>query len=199
MRNRRQSGYSLPEMLTVIAIVGTLALVSVPAFLTYMQSNKMKSTLRNFTTDIRRVRQLAITRGHQTLLTYDVTATGAAQADYKRTYAFYEGNLPFNSTTWTAAVIPGQTTAQPKTLADVVYFPANTASTPQTFPDVLTCTGTSCSAGTDTKLDIIFYPDGRVLMPTGSTVADVTLATDMRIPTKTYTVEITPTGRVLAR
>ncbi|HEX9407409.1 MAG TPA: prepilin-type N-terminal cleavage/methylation domain-containing protein, partial [Thermoanaerobaculia bacterium] len=59
---RSQSGYSLAEMLTVVAIVGMLALVMVPNFITFFQSNKMKSSMRNFTTDLRSARALAISQ-----------------------------------------------------------------------------------------------------------------------------------------
>ena len=54
-----QAGYSLTEMLTVIAIIGMLALVMVPNFISFYNSNKMKSSMRNFTTDLRSARQLA--------------------------------------------------------------------------------------------------------------------------------------------
>src|SRR5579859_5323763 len=142
MRNRRQSGYSLPEMLTVVAIIGTLALVTIPAFMTYMQSNKMKSSLRQFTGDLRAARQRSISQGQQVLLTF---GTGSSA----RTYDIYQGDRPFNSTTWVKSGLPValQTT---RTLDKVVYFPADGASTPQKFTDVLDCSAvTSCTTGND--------------------------------------------------
>ena len=81
MKHRRQAGYSLPEMLTVVAIIGVLALVTVPAFINFYQAGKMRASMRNFTTDLRSIRQRAITRGHQTILTYDVTASGAGEVN----------------------------------------------------------------------------------------------------------------------
>ena len=192
MMNRRQSGYSLVEMLTVIAIVGTLALVTVPAFMTYMQSNKMKSSMRQFTTDLRSARQRSISQGQQVLLTYGAGASS-------RTYDFYQGDKPFNSTTWTKAALP-EALKTTRRLNDVIYFPADTASPPtlQTFEDTLTCGTSTCSTGTDTKFDVIFFPDGSVHMPGTSTTGTITLKTDMRIPKAVYTVVITPSGRVQA-
>ena len=199
MRHHRQAGYSLPEMLTVVAIVGVLALVTVPAFINFYQAGKMKASMRNFTTDLRSIRQRAITRGHQTILTYDVTASGAAEVNYKRSYSFYEGNLPFNSTTWKpVALKESGTTAAQHTLNDVIYFPNNTAGTPQTFADTLTCTGATCTTGTDNRPEIMFFPDGRVRVPSGNTVGEVTIRTNKKITVRQYTIDISPSGNVKA-
>jgi len=101
MRTRKsphQAGYSLAELLTVVAIVGILALVTVPNFMTYMQSNKMKVALRNFTSDMRTMRQMSISQGLQTRITF---TPGATNTPASRAYDFWLGNSNFNSTTWT--------------------------------------------------------------------------------------------------
>jgi prepilin-type N-terminal cleavage/methylation domain-containing protein len=189
---RSEAGYSLAEMLTVIAIIGVLALVSVPAFLTYFNSNKMKASLRNVTNDLRSARQLSISQGKQVLVTYP-TGTNA------RSYAIYVGDKPFNSLTWKAhrrrpGGVPGT-----RTLDQIVYFPADDASTPQTFTDVLDCSAvTSCTAGTDSKVDIIFFPDGHAQLPVNATSATITLKTDRKIPKAQYAIAISPSGRVQA-
>src|SRR5258708_35100838 len=77
---RGQAGYSLPEMITVVAIIGVLALVTIPSFINYYQSSKVKASMRNLTTDLRKMRALAITRGVQTRLSY---ATGGAGRQHK--------------------------------------------------------------------------------------------------------------------
>lgn len=58
----RQSGYSLSELLVVVAIIGVMSLVTVPAFITMMQSNRLKSSLRQLTSDLRGARQQAVTQ-----------------------------------------------------------------------------------------------------------------------------------------
>lgn len=201
MNNRkdRQAGYSLAEMLTVVAIVGTLALVTVPAFINFYQSNKMKASMRSFTTDLRGARQRAITRGRQVAVMYEVTATGAPQANYKRTYWMFEGNLPNNSTTWTPVALASTgASARIRTLDDVVYFPANATATPQTFEDTMNCTLATCASGTDSRPEIIFFPDGRVRIPSGSLIGQASIKTDMRIPKTAYTIEISPSGAIKA-
>jgi prepilin-type N-terminal cleavage/methylation domain-containing protein len=192
--NRGESGYSLTEMLTVVAIIGVFALIMVPNFMSFYQSNKMKTSMRNLTTDLRSARQIAITQGRQAMLTYGTGATA-------RTYDLWLGNRPFNSTTWTRQTGPGLTRAT-KEMDSVVYFPPDPGSpaTTQTFTDSLDCsTGTNCVAGTDTKLDILFFPDGRVQLPPGLTTGTITIKTDIRIPRPLYTITISPSGRVLAQ
>lgn len=204
MKNRRQAGYSLAEMLTVVAIVGTLALVTVPAFITFYQSNKMKSSIRNFTTDLRSIRQRAITRGVQVAMCYQPSAASAAPVNQKRTYTLYQGNLPNNSDSWSPILQPGQTTAAVHSLENTVYFPAHDATlSPQNFTDRIDCSTNPCTntASTDGKLDVIFFPDGRAWLPAGPpavTLGKITIQTDMRIPTKKYVIEIQPSGSIKA-
>ena len=187
-----QAGYSLAEMLTVIAIIGTLALVSVPAFLTFRNSNKMKASMRNLTNDLRATRQLSISRGQQTMLSF---ATGAKA----RSYNTYIGNAPFGSTTWRLRTTTAASGIRgTRSLDDIVYFPADSAL--QTFTDVADCSAvTTCAAGTDSKLDVIFFPDGHVLLPGGATSATITLLTDSKIPKNQYAITISPSGRVQAQ
>ena len=188
---RGQTGYSLTEMLVVIAIIGMLALVMVPNFVGYYQSNKMKTSMRNFTTDLRSCRQLAIVQGKQVVLSF---TTGAGQ----RSYDWYLGDKAYNSVNWKPQTGPGN--PKPTGYLDpIVYFPANSAQTPQTFTDVLACTS-NCVAGTDGRLDVVFYPDGHVDMPTGLTTGTITIKTDLnKIPKPMYAITISPSGRVLAQ
>lgn len=172
-------------MLTVVAIIGILALVSVPNFITYYQSNKMKASMRNFTTDLRTVRQLAITQGVQTRITFTPSDTNAPAA---RMYNFWQGDSAFGLTPkWTQltqndptkkALIKGYT----RRLEDTVYFP----KTGQTFDS------------TGGVYSVIFYPDGRVAMP-GRTTASIVVKTDLRVPKPQYTIDLSPSGRVFAR
>ena len=64
MRQNRsgQSGYSLVEILVVVIIVGIMSLVTVPQFIAYQQSAKLKGALGGFNGDMRNARQLAISR-----------------------------------------------------------------------------------------------------------------------------------------
>jgi prepilin-type N-terminal cleavage/methylation domain-containing protein len=196
VQKRCEAGYSLAEMLVVVAMIGILTMVTVPAFITMYQSSKMKTSMRSFTSDLRGVRQLAITKGRQTLLTY---GTG----NKARTYNWYLGNKPFNSDVWTPLTGSGRPTAT-RTLNDVIYFP--TAG--QTFTDSWDCVSSAPNclalppAGTgapDGLIDVLFFPDGHVQLPAGVSSGSIIVKTDMKIPKAQYTISVSPSGRVLAQ
>src|SRR5436305_5520428 len=93
-----EAGFSLAEMLTVVAIVGILSLVAVPAFMNFRTSNKVKTSVRNFTTELRRTRQLAITNGKESKLSFATGSAGSA-----RSYDLYLGDTAVGTpATWTA-------------------------------------------------------------------------------------------------
>lgn len=182
-----EAGYSLPEMLTVVAIIGVLSLVIVPQFVTMYQSARVKSNMRNFTTDLRKMRSLAAERGVQTKLSYSTGATA-------RTYTMYYGSAAIGTTqTWTPLGKGGLAT---KSLDSVINFPADSASTPQTFSDV----------NGDGTLDVIFLPNGGCSMPKDPLDAtktlgfgSITIKTALKkVTVQQYQIDINPVGRVLA-
>jgi prepilin-type N-terminal cleavage/methylation domain-containing protein len=181
-----QAGYSLVEMLTVIAIIGILALVTVPAFMNFYMANKVKTSVRNFSTDLRRVRQMAISNGVQSRLSYTTGSAGNA-----RSYDFYLGDRAVGTPVWTARTLPTSSgsgaTGYTRQLEDVVYFPSSSATTPQTFTDI----------DGDGKLDVIFFPNGSVQMPGTQTTASITVRTDKNVGHPVYQIDISPSGRVL--
>jgi prepilin-type N-terminal cleavage/methylation domain-containing protein len=186
MRSRKsdQAGFSLVEVLTVVAIVGILALVAVPNFITYLQSNKMKAAMRNFTADLRSMRQMAITQGVQTRITFTPAATNTINS---RAYDFWQGNAAFNSTTWSpltqsdptkAPLLKGYT----RHLAETAYFP----SAGQTF---------DAAGGV---YNVVFFPDGHVGVPANTNTAAIILKTDLNVPKPKYTIDVSSSGRVYA-
>jgi prepilin-type N-terminal cleavage/methylation domain-containing protein len=55
-------GYTLIEILVVVAIIGIMSLVTIPQFVGYQQSSALKGAMRNFNADVRNCRQLAVAR-----------------------------------------------------------------------------------------------------------------------------------------
>jgi prepilin-type N-terminal cleavage/methylation domain-containing protein len=63
---RTESGFSLGELLAVVAIIGVVTVVATPMFLTYTQAAKLKGGAQELATIINQARQLAITRNTTT-------------------------------------------------------------------------------------------------------------------------------------
>jgi prepilin-type N-terminal cleavage/methylation domain-containing protein len=58
----QQTGFTLIEMLTVIAVMGILAAIAAPSFGNFVKDNQLASTLSQLTNDLNRARTEAIKR-----------------------------------------------------------------------------------------------------------------------------------------
>jgi prepilin-type N-terminal cleavage/methylation domain-containing protein len=82
-RTGRESGYSLPELLIVIALIGIFVVFGGPALQSALKSYKVRSMANLLTTDIRALRYNAVTnRSPQTMTINDRTATPANQYSF---------------------------------------------------------------------------------------------------------------------
>lgn len=179
----RQRGYSLTEMLVVVAIIGILSLVTVPNFMNMYRAAKMKSSLQQFTTDIRGARQRAVTRVTPMKVSWQ-------QGTGNREYRIYSGVQGSTGITWTQVASGSWTTpAQPRYLDEIAYFAAP-ASDPFTDQD----------SPTDDWLDLIIMPSGQVQFPAGTaTNRKLVIKTDMEVGKPAYTITVNNTGRVNAQ
>jgi prepilin-type N-terminal cleavage/methylation domain-containing protein len=76
---RRRTGYSLVELLVVVSIIGLVSLVAVPNFISMRRANSLRSSLRNFATDMRGTRGRAVTTYSQWKISF---RTGTTAREY---------------------------------------------------------------------------------------------------------------------
>lgn len=187
-----QSGYSLPEMLIVLAIIGVISLVTVPAFINLQKSNKIKTSAREFNTTIRAARQRAVTTNMQTKVGFE-TGTRVKlstclnmPAPCQRRYTLYTRPNPTSAVPnppWTT-VDPG---SRPRQTDDIVYFHDSS-----TMDDVDRLNG---SLVADNERDIVFRSNGTVLFrPNTVTERTIVLRVMGDIPFNQYTVTLRTTG-----
>jgi prepilin-type N-terminal cleavage/methylation domain-containing protein len=154
MRSRfrhSSGGFTLIEMLVVLALIGILSLISVPAFVNMRNENVFRADLRTITHDLRMVRQYAITNAVQTRVEMD---TGNQAA--KNYYFFVSTD---NGANWSPLQIAGSHGVNPavagniKVLDGSVWFQSMAG-----LPDV----------DSNGKLDILYDPSGAMRVATGS-------------------------------
>jgi prepilin-type N-terminal cleavage/methylation domain-containing protein len=216
---RRQAGYTLTEVLTVLAIVGVMAAVTIPAFFNYMRINRAKTSLRNLISDVRTARAISVKTGHQIKVVFLPTPLASSTPDLQgcskcsRTYDYYEGDRAFLSANWTPITGPLSNPHKPSRSLDTsMYFPADSATTPQDFTVDPTAGTNGIPNG---ALEIVFYPDGHMDLPNvsqassySSTPVDyktnltsppaggITIQTNPQTPVIKYTLIISASGRI---
>jgi len=167
-----ERGFSLAEMLTVVAIIGILSLISVPAFINFRASNTLRSALGGFVNDVRYARQYSIT--HSVYVRVNIAAAGATT---NRSYSFQSS--PDNGTTWNALPVPGAN-GNVKVLPQQIWFVSTT--------DLPT-------AGTVTQIE--YHPNGALtLIPNASTGKVVLGSTWSQIATDRYTIILSLSGQL---
>jgi prepilin-type N-terminal cleavage/methylation domain-containing protein len=176
-RSSSQRGYSLTEMLTVVALIGVLSLVSIPQFMNFYRANKMKTSMRTFASDVRSARQRAITEHRRVAITL---ATGLNPSGFRRgQYAVWSRN---DDATWTQLVeryLPPDST-------DPIFFQSTT------FTNAVDGTD---NVGGDVRPDIVFLPNGTVgNMPAGGGDATVVLRTNYKIAKPSITMTFYNSG-----
>ena len=115
MKHRSSRGYSLTEILVVIAIIGILSLVTVPAFMNFQRRNLVRSALREFTATLRNCRQEAISNNRWIRLQAVMPSGEPQPREYVLSVSTDRG------TTWTAFNTWGKTTER-GFLPETMYF-----------------------------------------------------------------------------
>jgi len=169
----KERGYSLIEMLVVVAIVGILALVTVPNFMSMYRSSKLKTSMRQFTNHVRAARQSAVTRA---------TLVRIAFVNNSRLYYIFQSED--QGTTWDPLG------TNPKYLDETVFFENSTGATK--FSDAVD------DGGLGDLPDIIFDRTGVARVSGGSGVLKIK-STFEDIGRTEFTVNVRSSGAVNAQ
>jgi len=180
--NHSSRGFSLTEMLVVIALIGVLSLISVPAFINMKNQSTFKSDLNSFANDLRGARQYAIT---QTVdVRVELSPAPGNQLTSNR-YRFFWSND--RGATWTALTLPGTHGASPgtpgniKDLAGPVWFDSQTNLTD---PDG------------NGRPDIVYHPNGSMdLTPNAPNAQIVMRSAWNNITYNVYTIGLSGSGQ----
>lgn len=186
MRHRRtnNAGYSLVELLAVVAIIGVLSLITIPAFMNFQRQNAIRSAMRTVSSDFLAARAKAIREQFDVRISLSPSAT---ETDAARTYSFFSSRD--DGATWTpldlrmrgGTLVDGATGLTSRTIERPVWF-----SEARDFQDL----------NTDGSIDIVFHPNGTVDLETDATpVGKLVLATNWeQIRSNRYNVWVRRSG-----
>ena len=167
---RNQGGYSLTEMLVVVAMIGMFSLVTVPQFINLYRQAKIRAAVRQFNSHLRQTRQRAITQNKQTAVSF-APGLNPAGGHTSGQYALYEIDTSTDPDSW------DQVGAWYR-LEEPVYFLASNFATDSTIDDTLH--------------DVIFNADGTVSnLPS---TAKIEFKTDADVPNNHCTVTMHAAG-----
>ena len=168
-RNNASSGYTIVEILDVVAIIGIMSLVTVPAFVNFQRANTVKAGLRSFMSDVRNCRQRAISRNSQVRL----------ELDSSNTYRFYE--KPYAGTWGALNGFSGTGAGRNfKKLDSSLTFSANALG----------------DSDSNSKNDMVFRPDGTADFGPGGSGSITMLSNWKAIAQNQYLIEISTSGKL---
>lgn len=166
-----ERGYSLTELLVVVAMIGMFSLVTVPQFMTFYRQSKVRASVRQFNSHLRAARQRAITLNKTTAISFAPGLTPSAGFQSGQ-YGIYDKDPV--SGVWTRV-------GNWHRLEQPVYFVASDFDVDDAIVDTLH--------------DVIFQPNGTVPnLPTGGEDPTVELRTTVAVPNNHCTITMQTAG-----
>lgn len=146
---RNQSGFSLGELLVIVAIIGIVSVLATPAFISYSQAARLKGGAQELATILNQARQVAITRNTTACMKRSGEKVGFVIGSCVGTNWKGPGT---DSGGWFTLTEDVQVSAAPA--ADVVFTHLGTASTAGTY--------TVRNPATNRTMSVIVALSGRI-------------------------------------
>lgn len=170
--DRRERGYTLIEALVAVAIIGMISLVVVPNFATMYRSGRVKSSVRNFTTDLRAARQIAVSEQQRAMISFP------SGTETSTTYSLWRGiRQPDGTYNWGTAPL------WTKQLETTIFFRTTT------FTDTV-----DLPSGAGLK-DIVFRENGAV---DSNAVQTLVVQSPNTGPKSRFRISVWPSGQLKA-
>lgn len=67
-----KKGYTLTELMVTVSIIGIVAMIAVPSYLSFVPHLRLNSTVRDLVTDLRLTRSLAVGQNQKYKIVFDV-------------------------------------------------------------------------------------------------------------------------------
>lgn len=146
---RNQSGFSLGELLMIVAVIGIVSVLATPAFISYSQAARLKSGAQELATILNQARQVAITRNTTTCVLQDTVKVRFAIGTCASTNFWKAAGTDTNG--WFTLTEDVRVSAA---TANVVFTHLGTASTAGTY--------TVLNPATNRTLHVIVALSGRI-------------------------------------
>lgn len=170
-RSAGQRGYSLSELLVVVAIIGVLSLITIPGFMNMYRARKLRTSMTMLTNELRGAQRRAVTNASLVRIAY---------AENGRAYYVFESANA--GTSWTQVGVT-------RMVEDSVYF-ANEGSA-NAFTDTVD------DGALGDLPDIVFAQNGVARVPAGH--GKLLLKSNFKnIGQNTFTISVRMTGMVKA-
>ncbi len=147
------SGFSLAELLVVVAIMGLLVGVSVPAFMNFLRAFRLKSSGRQVVGDMQLARQRAITRSRDYYVFFETDLNSHTINRYR----IVESNLQ------NGILVAGATSVNfkgPVGVAEFVHIVTENADTEKPAGATVAAFPSEALTGFTTLPAVVFFPSG---------------------------------------
>jgi len=99
---RDNKGFSLPEVMTVVAIIGVMSAVAVPSFLSWLSNKGIQSAARDLYSNMRKAQSFAVKRNRNCAVTFNGATGYVVYVDENKNFSNDAGEVIIAQKDWSA-------------------------------------------------------------------------------------------------